>query len=64
MPNALDFQAKTSETLTNLVFIWLGIKGLLNCVKYSHPATFLVAFVGYIIVGVGSMLFHATLKCK
>lgn len=30
--------------------------------KYGHPTIFVVAFVGYMIVGTGSTFFHATLK--
>jgi dihydroceramidase len=46
------------------MFVWLGVKGIRNCIKYSHPSIFLIAFVGYIVVGLGSISFHATLKCK
>ncbi|KAK9797466.1 hypothetical protein SCARD494_03295 [Seiridium cardinale] len=38
------------------------LKGIRDCLKYDHPAIFVVAFVGYMIVGTGSTLFHATLK--
>jgi dihydroceramidase len=52
-----------AQTVTNIVFIWLGLKGIRGCLKYSHPPIFVVAFLGYMVVGVGSTLFHATLKC-
>lgn len=52
------------KTLTNLMFIWLGFKGIRDCLKYSHPTIFVIAFVGYMVVGVGSTFFHASLKCK
>lgn len=45
-----------------MLFIWLGLKGIRDCLKYGHPGIFVVAFVGYMIVGTGSTLFHATLK--
>ena len=46
------------------MFIWLGFKGIRDCLKYSHPTIFVIAFVGYMVVGVGSTFFHASLKCK
>lgn len=54
--------AEFCNTLTNLLFIWLGLKGIRDCFKYGHPAIFVIAFIGYMIVGTGSTLFHATLK--
>ncbi|KAL7628185.1 alkaline ceramidase ydc1 [Parahypoxylon ruwenzoriense] len=50
------------ETVTNALFVWLGYKGIRGCIKYSHPPIFFVTFAGYIVVGLGSTLFHATLK--
>jgi hypothetical protein len=43
--------------------MYLGYKGLRNVLTYSHDAVFILAFLGYIVVGLGSMAFHATLKC-
>ncbi|KAI1186032.1 alkaline dihydroceramidase [Nemania serpens] len=54
--------AEVCNTITNVLFLWLGIRGIRDCIRYSHPPIFLVAFIGYIIVGCGSTLFHATLK--
>ncbi|KAI1336397.1 alkaline dihydroceramidase [Xylariaceae sp. FL0016] len=54
--------AEVCNTLTNILFICLGIKGIRDCIKYSHPPVFIVAFIGYMIVGCGSTFFHATLK--
>ncbi|KAI5462928.1 alkaline phytoceramidase [Mariannaea sp. PMI_226] len=60
---ALSFYcAELCNTVTNALFVWLGVKGILSCIKYSHPNIFLVAFIGYIVVGLGSISFHATLK--
>ncbi|KAH7136655.1 ceramidase-domain-containing protein [Dactylonectria macrodidyma] len=54
--------AEFCNTLTNGLFLWLGFKGIRNCLKYSHPGIFLVAYIGYIVVGMGSISFHTTLK--
>ncbi|GAW18737.1 hypothetical protein ANO14919_082190 [Xylariales sp. No.14919] len=54
--------AEVCNTLTNIMFLWLGVRGIRGCIKYGHPPIFPVTFVGYIIVGCGSTLFHATLK--
>lgn len=50
-------------TITNGLFLWLGAVGVRNCYRESHPTIFLIAYLGYIIVGLGSVSFHATLKC-
>ncbi|KAK4131799.1 aPHC-domain-containing protein [Trichocladium antarcticum] len=60
--NITFYCAELVNTLTNLVFIWLGVKGLRNVAAYSHSRVFLLSFLGYIVVGLGSMAFHATLK--
>lgn len=60
------------------MFIYLGIKGIRNCVKYDHDSVFLVAFIGCkntqhsrryslndfqdLLVGIGSFSFHSSLK--
>ncbi|KAI0398415.1 alkaline dihydroceramidase [Xylariaceae sp. FL0594] len=54
--------AEVCNTVTNLMFMWLGVRGIRSCIKYRHHPIFLVTFIGYIIVGCGSTLFHATLK--
>ncbi|KAI1304725.1 alkaline dihydroceramidase [Xylaria venustula] len=54
--------AEVCNTITNALFLWLGVRGINGCIKYGHPSIFFVTFIGYIIVGVGSTLFHATLK--
>ncbi|KAI8629300.1 alkaline dihydroceramidase [Xylariaceae sp. FL1651] len=54
--------AEVCNTLTNFLFLWLGVRGIRGCIKYAHPPIFLVTFIGYIIVGCGSTLFHASLK--
>ncbi|KAK1725829.1 hypothetical protein CaCOL14_011309 [Colletotrichum acutatum] len=54
--------AEVCNTLTNLLFLWLGYKGVHNCVSQGHPRIFLVAYLGYVIVGLGSTAFHTSLK--
>lgn len=49
--------------MTNLLFMGLGIKGVISCRRNQHDQIFLVAYLGYLVVGTGSFLFHATLKC-
>lgn len=57
------YSAELVNTLTNLLFMYLAIKGIHNCLKHGHDKVFLVAFIGYLLVGSGSFAFHATLKC-
>ncbi|KAI1467377.1 putative alkaline phytoceramidase [Daldinia caldariorum] len=54
--------AEVCNTLTNVLFVLLGYKGIRGCIKYSHPAIFIVTFAGYMVVGLGSTFFHASLK--
>ncbi|KAL9031712.1 MAG: hypothetical protein Q9196_000260 [Gyalolechia fulgens] len=61
---ATPYAAEIVNTLTNLMFVFLAFKGIFNCVKHGHDSVFFVAFVGYLLVGTGSFLFHATLKCR
>lgn len=44
--------------------MYLGFRGLRNVIKYAHSKVFILVFLGYIVVGLGSMAFHTTLKCK
>ncbi|KAF2686523.1 alkaline ceramidase-like protein [Lentithecium fluviatile CBS 122367] len=59
---ATIYAAEIINTLTNLLFMYLASKGIHNCMKHGHDTVFLVAFIGYLLVGSGSFLFHATLK--
>jgi dihydroceramidase len=34
----------------------------MNCIKNDHDTVFVVTYVGYMLVGLGSLAFHATLK--
>jgi dihydroceramidase len=52
------------NTFTNLLFMYLAFKGIRSCLVNGHDTVYLVAFLGYLLVGTGSFLFHATLKCN
>ncbi|GIK03137.1 hypothetical protein Aspvir_007206 [Aspergillus viridinutans] len=56
------YSAEIVNSLTNLLFMWLGFKGIRSCRRYGHDTIFQVAFYGYLVVGTGSFLFHSTLK--
>lgn len=43
--------------------MYLGVLGLRACLRHGAANVYLLAFTGYIIVGLGSMAFHASLKC-
>ncbi|KAK4039792.1 ceramidase-domain-containing protein [Parachaetomium inaequale] len=60
--NITFYCAEVVNTLTNLVFMWLGVRGLRNVLSHAHSRVFILAFLGYIVVGLGSMAFHTTLK--
>jgi dihydroceramidase len=60
---ATIYSAEIVNTLTNLLFMYLGLRGALNCIQNGHDNIFLVTCCGYLIVGTGSFLFHSTLKC-
>ncbi|KAB8079119.1 ceramidase [Aspergillus leporis] len=59
---ATIYSAEIVNTLTNLLFMCLGIKGIISCRRNGHDQIFQVAFYGYLLVGTGSFLFHSTLK--
>ncbi|WDK18799.1 alkaline phytoceramidase [Colletotrichum graminicola] len=54
--------AEVCNTFTNLLFLWLGFKGVHNCASEKHPRIFLIAYLGYVVVGLGSTAFHTSLK--
>ncbi|KKA30530.1 hypothetical protein TD95_003362, partial [Thielaviopsis punctulata] len=51
-------------TISNAIFVYLGIYGLRSCMRNGHSAMYACSFVGYMIVGLTSILFHMTMKCK
>ncbi|KAK7535757.1 ceramidase [Phyllosticta citribraziliensis] len=59
---ATIYSAEIVNTLTNVLFMYLAAKGIANCLANDHDRIFLVTFAGYLLVGTGSFLFHATLK--
>ncbi|EEA20385.1 alkaline ceramidase ydc1 [Talaromyces marneffei ATCC 18224] len=59
---ATPYSAEIVNSVTNFLFMLLGIKGVLNVRKHGHDKVFEIAFYGYLIVGMGSFLFHSTLK--
>ncbi|KAK9564704.1 alkaline ceramidase ydc1, variant 2 [Aspergillus fumigatus] len=59
---ATIYSAEIVNSMTNLLFMWLGFKGIQSCRRYGHDTIFQVAFYGYLVVGAGSFLFHSTLK--
>ncbi|CZS89867.1 probable alkaline ceramidase [Rhynchosporium graminicola] len=59
---ATIYSAEIVNTLTNLLFIALGVRGIRNCLKYGHDRIFVISFCGYLLVGSGSFAFHSTLK--
>ncbi|KAJ5440972.1 Ceramidase [Penicillium cf. griseofulvum] len=61
---ATEYAAEIVNTLTNLLFMWLGVQGIRSCRRNGHDQIFTVALLGYLVVGTGSFLFHSTLKCK
>ncbi|KAF5546758.1 YPC1-alkaline ceramidase [Fusarium napiforme] len=56
------YAAEITNTLTNALFIALGVRGVRNCFKYKHDTVFVIAYLGYLLVGCGSFAFHATLS--
>ncbi|EGD86661.1 hypothetical protein H112_05167 [Trichophyton rubrum D6] len=59
---ATPYAAEIVNAFTNILFLYLGVKGIRSCRKNGHDAIFQVAFLGYLLVGLGSFLFHSTLK--
>jgi dihydroceramidase len=53
--------AEAINAFTNIIFFYLGLKGI---IKYRHDPILLTSYIGYLTVGIGSFLFHATLKCE
>lgn len=54
--------AEIVNSLTNLFFVYLASIGISSCIRNNHPRVFLVAFASYLIIGIGSFLYHASLR--
>ncbi|TDZ41419.1 Alkaline ceramidase 3 [Colletotrichum trifolii] len=59
---ASHYVAEVVNTFTNAIFIYLASVGVCNCIKNDHPRVFLVAYVGYMFIGLSSFIYHTTLK--
>ncbi|ENH72264.1 Alkaline ceramidase YDC1 [Fusarium oxysporum f. sp. cubense race 1] len=52
------YAAEITNTLTNLLFMALGVQGVRTCLKYKHDMVFFIAYLGYsrlfsILLGIG-----------
>ncbi|KAF0322308.1 alkaline phytoceramidase [Colletotrichum asianum] len=56
------YVAEVVNTFTNAIFVYLALVGIFSCVRNKHPGVFLVAYIGYMIIGVASIFYHTTLK--
>ncbi|KAI0070548.1 alkaline phytoceramidase [Panus rudis PR-1116 ss-1] len=53
--------AETANTWSNLVTVLLALYGVHQVQKASLPPRYLAGYAGFALVGLGSMIFHATL---
>lgn len=60
---ATIYSAEVVNCFTNVLFMYLAYKGLANCYRNKHDTVFFMAYLSYLFIGVGSFLFHSTLKC-
>ncbi|CRL23607.1 unnamed protein product [Penicillium camemberti] len=51
---ATEYAAEIVNTLTNLLFMWLGVQGIRSCRRNGHDQIFTVALIGYLVVGTGN----------
>lgn len=58
------YVAEIVNVSTNAIFVYLALVGISNCIRNDHPRVFLVAYVGYMTIGVASIFYHTTLKCS
>ncbi|CEP25083.1 YDC1 [Cyberlindnera jadinii] len=56
------YVAEAMNTLSNSVFILLAVFAVYSSVKNKHEIRFAIISLGFMLVGVGSWLFHMTLK--
>lgn len=62
--NITPYIAEFINTISNLTFIGLGVMGVRDCLRYGYGSVYVLSYLGYIVVGLGSMAFHATLLCR
>lgn len=55
------YVAEMANTLSSIAFTFFGIFGFFYAVKSKYPLHLIYSFVALSIVGIGSILFHATL---
>jgi len=53
--------AEFVNSITNVIFMYLAIRGMRNCLHEGHDKIFFISFLGFFGVGLGSFLFHSTL---
>ncbi|KAL2068082.1 hypothetical protein VTL71DRAFT_16180 [Oculimacula yallundae] len=56
------YSAEIVNSITNLIFVFLAYKGISSCLRYGHDSVFLLGFISYLVIGLGSVCFHTTLK--
>ncbi|KAF1327904.1 Alkaline phytoceramidase, partial [Globisporangium splendens] len=56
------YVAEFWNTLSNLLFVLLGLYGLRQSMKQGFEPRFHVQFIGVIVTGLGSAMFHGTLQ--
>ena len=56
--------AEFVNAFSNAIFGYLALVGISSCVRNKHPAVFLVAYISYMIIGLASFIYHASLKCS
>jgi dihydroceramidase len=55
------YVAEFVNTLTNVSFLFLGLIGIYSCYKTRAETRFYLCLLSYMLVGLGSFLFHGTL---
>lgn len=56
------YVAEAMNTISNSVFILLAIFAIVSAIRNKHEVRFAIIGLGFMLVGVGSWLFHMTLK--
>jgi len=56
------YVAEMFNAVSNLTYIWLALFGVTMCQRERLPVKFALCYLGIAIVGVGSIMFHTTLR--